>query len=195
MRFLPLTQPCNPSSLSENEQKKAPSDNWGLANKPDIMMHQITAVSNKVSNKFQKPIRIIGTFEAGFAIREVTDLGDALNFFIQGFQPVSNQLRSRYFSALRFFMQALPFFVTKPNSKSLFPSHSLNKAIVLQCNDSDSTITQLLISQKLAGSGKSHADHHKPERNIMNITFLWGQCHTPTIDSCTLTQTSKGAIA
>lgn len=137
---------------------------------------------------------IIGA-DVGLAISEVTDLGSAFSFFVQRLQPVSNQLRSGYFSALRFLVQPLPLFVTKPNSKSLFPSHSLNKAIVLQCNDSDSTITQFLISQKLAGSGKSHANHHKPERNIMNITLLWDNVTHPTIDSCALTQTWKGAIA
>lgn len=171
-------------------------------------MHQAKTVSNKVSNKFWKPMDIIGA-DGVLAISNFADLGSASSFLVQRFQPVSNQLRSRYFLALRFFVQSFPLFIAKPNSKSLFPSHSLNKAIVLQCNDSDFTITQFLISQSLPASGKSHANHHKPERNIMNITLLWGNVTRPTTDSCTLTQTrslsggifrptsfaSKGAIA
>ncbi|MGL4620000.1 MAG: GIY-YIG nuclease family protein [Chroococcidiopsis sp.] len=46
---------------------KTPSDNWGLANKPDVIMHQIATVSNKDSNKFPKPINIIGD-RIGYAL-------------------------------------------------------------------------------------------------------------------------------
>lgn len=80
-------------------------------------MHQITAVSNKVLDKFQEPMDIIGNFKA-FVVSDHTDLSNhrpRFRAFYSFLQQVADDFTNAYSSSLSLLLEPVIFLFSKPN--------------------------------------------------------------------------------